>query len=484
MRLHTDGSNVVLLTPAVRLTWRSSGRHTQEEVPSNGDVTDYDRSGLLCLTPRTQSDYSARLAAAGAVAADALSEEEVAAVIIGEDGTFLVRGPVNMEGDWPSVIDIGALSPTRVSWPAGLIWKKGDKTMYDMAKDHGDGIPETIVPTLACNAFGTAVASCGSGTIVVVRPDSRLPDFSVQVPSQEEASIYALPTEEGVLVTIVVDGQDSAYVHIAEDGKILGHRAALSATPALTLDAGFLLYDDSKSALELVNSKLETLATLKCPLSAIEAASAADGASFAICDAETLLRGHVDAKGELVIVETIEFGKTAGKKRPGEQAAIDAGWDPEKVHGKPAVGFAAGVTPSPWTASAGQSFELIMHARSSGGPGKGIAIVIGGDAIKHCEFDAAEVDGLRKALQKDAKGNYSAEFPTIDLLEGLAIPLSPKPKNDAQKHAAALYLAETHLELKLVGKATKASGELMSVSISALKSDSPPLKWMRPLTIS
>ncbi len=484
MRLHTDGSNVVLLTPSVRLIWRKSGRHTQEELPANAEVSDYDRSGLLCLTPRTQQDFSARLAAAGAIAADAINEEEVAAIIIGEDGAFLVRGPVNMEGDWPSVIDVGAVEPSRISWPAGLIWKKGDKSMYDMAKEHGNGIPDTIVPTLACNAFGTAVASCGSGTILVVRPESRLPDFAFQIPSQEEASIHALATKEGVLVTVIVDGQDSAYLHVSEEGKILGHRAAQSAAPALVLERGFLIYDDESSSLELVDNKLKTLTTLACPFSVIETASAHDGASFVVCDAEQLLRAHVDAKGKLVIVENIEYGKTAGKKSAGEQAAIDANWDPEKVHGKAAVGFAAGISPVPWTASAGKDFELVMQARSAGGRGKGIAIAIGGDAIKNCEFAAVEIDGARAELTKDAKGVYSAEFPNIDLVEGLAIPLSPKPKNDAQKHAAALYLAETHLELKVFGTAKKAGADLMSVTISALKSDSPPLKWMRPLTIS
>jgi hypothetical protein len=77
-----------------------------------------------------------------------------------------------------------------------------------------------------------------------------------------------------------------------------------------------------------------------------------------------------------------------------------------------------------------------------------------------------------------------AEFPDVELVIGLTYPLSPKPTNDAQKHAASIFLDDTHIELRLSGNAKTASGDLMSVSISALRSDSPPLKWMRPLTLS
>ncbi len=484
MRLHTNGSTVVLLTPKFRISWRESGRNTSEPVPENPSVTDYDRSGLLCMTPKGERDFSARLAAAGALAADAIDEDTVAAIMLGEDSTYLVQGPLNTDGEWPSVIDVGGIEPTRIEWPAGLIWKKGDKSLYDMADDHGIGILDAFVPTIECNAHGIAVASTGSGAVVLVRPGASEIAASFQVPSQEDASLYACPTEHGVLVSIIVDGQDSAYIHLAEDGSIIGHRASQGATPALCLDSGFLLYDDDKNCLELVDEKFSEKATLEMAWPPLDAAAAPDGASFALADTENMLRGHVNVNGELVIVAQYENVKQAGAKRPGELAAIEAKWDPERSQGKSAVGFAAGMSQPPWAATAGEPFELVMHARSTGGPGTGICVTIGGDAAKNCTFEAVTVDGVRQVLTPDGKGSYSAEFPSIELVQGISYPFNPKPKNDAQKHAAAMFLEETHLELRVFGHADKASGDLMSVAISALKSDSPPLKWMRPLSIS
>ena len=87
-------------------------------------------------------------------------------------------------------------------------------------------------------------------------------------------------------------------------------------------------------------------------------------------------------------------------------------------------------------------------------------------------------------FEKDGKGQYSAQVPEVELVLGLDYPFNPKPKNDAQKHASEILLAETHLEINLRGTAKSPTGDLMSVSIAALNSDTPPLKWMRPLTIS
>ncbi|MCP4449749.1 MAG: hypothetical protein GY811_31120 [Myxococcales bacterium] len=484
MRLHTNGSTVVLLTPKSRITWRESGRNTSEPVPENPSVTDFDRSGLLCMTPKGERDFSARLAAAGALAADAIDEETVAAVMLGEDSIYLVQGPLNTEGEWPNVIDVGSIEPKRITWPVGVVWQKGDTSLYDMAESHGKGILDTFVPTIECNSHGIAVACSGSGAVVLVRPGKDKIAASFQLPSQDEAAIFACPTERGVLVTLVVDGQDSAYAHIAEDGSLVGHREANEAIPALNLDSGFLIYDGTKKSLMLCDESFSEKTTFSVSWTPLDAAIAPDGDSFALADAAHILRGHVNAKGKLVIVDQYKEVKQAGAKRPGELAAIEAKWDPERAQGRSAVGFAAGMSPSPWTAEAGKPFELVMHARSTGSPGQGICVVIGGDAAKHCSFEAVAVDGVRQPLTADGKGNLTAEFPSIQLVQGISYPFNPKPKNDAQKHAAAMLLEETHLELHVFGQGEKASGDLMSVAISALKSDSPPLKWMRPLTIS
>jgi hypothetical protein len=484
MRLHTDGSSIILLSPKGRLTWRESGKMVSEPIPPKLEISEDERNGLLCVTPSGERDFSARLNAAGALAGDAIDEDTVAAVILGQDSTYLVRGPVNLDGDWPSVIDVGKLEPERVKWPVGLIWKKGDKSLYDMTEKFGTGIADVFIPSVECNRFGTAVASCGTGTVAVVRPDSRLPDFCLQLPTQDDVQLHALATEAGVMITLIVDQQDTAYVHIDESGKVLGHRAAQSGIPALALDKGFLIYDDDTSSLELVDNNLKTITKLKAPWQPFESASAADGSSFALADADNVLRGHINAKGKLVIVQNYEYGDHAGDKLPGEIAAIEAKWDPERCHGKSAVGFAAGMKQDPWSATCGEDFELVVHARSTGGPGEGISITLAGDATKHCTFAAIVVGEVRIEVQKDDKGAYTAEFPNVILVQGLAYPYNPKPKNDAQKHAAAMLLADTHVELRFIGSAQTASSDLLSVSISALRSDSPPLKWMRPLTIA
>ncbi len=484
MRLHSDGSTVILLTPSSRITWRKNGKWTASEFPENPEISGYDRSGLLCLTPSGERDFTARLNAAGAVAADCIDEENIAAVILGDDTSYLARGPVQTSSQsWSGLIDIGSVSPLRIDWPVGLIWKRG-ASLYEMAETHGNGIPPSFVPSVTNNSHGTAISSVGSGTIVVIRPDASEASFSIQVPSQEELSLYALPTAQGVLITLILDGQDSAYLHVKEDGTILGSRKAQSACPAIALYEGFLIFDAKGAGLQYVDETLKTNAELSLSFSPIDSASAPNGTSFALASDDTVARGHIDAKGQIVLLDSMAYDSGAGKKRPGEIAASEAKWDPARYHGKTAVGFAAGISPEPWVATAGDAFALKIHARSTGGAGEGISIIIGGDAVKHCEFSTVEVDGLKCDLQKDDKGNYSAQFPTVELVLGVEYPLNPKPKNDAQKHAAILLLAETHIELTLKGTANAASNDLMSVSISALGSDSPPLKWMRPLAIS
>ncbi len=484
MRLHTDGNTIVLLTPLSRLTWQKSGKTSAQELPENPDVSDYDRSGLMCLTPSGERDFSARLLAAGAIAADAIDEDNVAAILLGDDTTYLVRGPVQVDSEWSDVVDIGQVEATRIEWPAGLVWKKGDTSLYDMAEAHGSGIPPAFVPTIENNEHGTAIASVGSGVIVVVRPGSTEPNFAVQIPSQEEAAIYACATPEGVLVSLIVDGQDAAYIHIAENGSVLGHRSTERSTPAIKLDQGYLIYDDGKIGLQHVDTSLKTIAEITLPFSAIDSAVASDGTSFALADADSILRGHLNAQGQLVILATTSYDPNSGRKSEGELAAADAKWDPARSHGKTAVGFAAKIKQDPWAAQSGSDFSLEMFARSIGGSGHGISVVLGGDAIKHCEFSSIEVGGIKVEFAKDSKGQYTAELPEVELVLGLDYPFNPKPKNDAQKHASDILLGETHLKLTLHGKALKTSGELMSVSISAIKSDCPPLKWMRPFTIS
>lgn len=484
MRLHTDGNTIVLLTPLSRLTWQQSGKTSAKGLPENLEVSDYDRSGFMCLTPSGERDFSARLTAAGAIAADAIDEERVAAIILGDDTTYLVRGPVQVDSEWLDVVDVGKVEATRIQWPVGLVWKKGDDSLYNMAEAHGSGIPPAFVPTIEANEHGTAIASVGSGVIAVVRPGSKDTDFAVQIPSQEEAAIYACPTKVGVLITVIVDGQDAAYVHVDESGEVLGHRSTERSTPALKLAEGYLIYDDGGLGLQHVNDALVTLSDIKLPFSAIDSAVASNGTSFALADAESILRGHINAQGELVILDSTSYDPKAGQKSHGEVAAVEAKWDPARSHGTTAVGFAAKIKQAPWDAKVGEEFSLTMIARSIGGKGHGISILLGGDAIKHCEFSSVEVDGLIVPFERDSKGQYSAQVPEVELVLGLDYPFNPKPKNDAQKHASEILLAETHLEINLRGTAKSPTGDLMSVSIAALNSDTPPLKWMRPLTIS
>jgi hypothetical protein len=255
--------------------------------------------------------------------------------------------------------------------------------------------------------------------------------------------------------------------------------------PALVLNNHAMVYDEAKGHLALLDQKLAIRAKKKLPFWPIEGAASSNGRTFAVADDSTLALGKVTAAGKITIVDTVDYSshlRTA--RRSLEVQTAKTRYDPKRMHGTPAVGFAAGRSSPPWAAKAGKEFIIELVVRSSSGAGQGVSVTLSGEALKHANFKSAAIRKTRVPLVTNDDGSScSVEFAEVKLEEGLVYPLDPAPKNEQQKLIARRMLDSTHFTIRLHGKAKAQSSDLLAVSIAALNSASPPLKWMRPFTI-
>ena len=76
-------------------------------------------------------------------------------------------------------------------------------------------------------------------------------------------------------------------------------------------------------------------------------------------------------------------------------------YDPRRVPGNPAIGFAAKpVTSPPWNLEVGD-FELDLVVRSAGGVGKGVSVRVSGDALDAIEREQKiRAAGLHKPWRR------------------------------------------------------------------------------------
>ena len=162
--------------------------------------------------------------------------------------------------------------------------------------------------------------------------------------------------------------------------------------------------------------------------------------------------------------------------------AAKAAYDPRRVPGTPAIGFAAKPVISPaWSVTLGE-FELDLVVRSAGGSGRGVSVRVSGAALEAIELQSIDSGGSVASFELDGDG-MRAELTEMDLAQGYVVPLDPRPSGDIQKSYAEELLRETHMTLTLRGRAIDASRELMRVEVAALGASSTPLKWMRPLVV-
>ena len=476
MRLFTDGTQVVLRTPKFVVRWRK-GEDPAAERKGAKNVTTDSRSGLLAVTPSGEKDFTKELESLGVVDAVATTEDQVAA-LIEEDGTLMLAcGAVpSDDGDWATSIDLSEMQPHRVNWPSGLIW--GTEAI-----PYSETTLATNTSMLHTSKWGVTLVSSDNGVVAVLRPGSQQVSFALALPAGPDVHCDAEATEAGVLVTLRAE-EGSALLHFDETGSILAQRSVLDPAPAISLNGAPLLYDHEKKWLYLLDKSLEPTTKKRVPFVPLEAVASHDGRSFALADAATVLLGTLTKTDKLKVIDTFDYKSFLKKQRSASSSRAKLLYDPKRPHGPPAVGFPSGKSAPPWKAAAGKSFEFSMFARSVGGPGKGIKVVLSGDATNKAEFETLEAGGHTTPFTKQDDGTYVADVADLELSEGVMYPFDPKPKNENQKLAAQDLLDETQFELRVRGTARSASSDLLAVSVSALRSKSPPLKWMRPLTIS
>lgn len=170
------------------------------------------------------------------------------------------------------------------------------------------------------------------------------------------------------------------------------------------------------------------------------------------------------------------------QRRSRRVKAAKAAYDPRRVPGTPAIGFAARPVISPgWKLERGE-FELDLVVRSAGGSGRGISVRVSGAALGSIELESVGAGGQEASFVPDGDG-VRAELEEVVIVQGYVVPLDPRPSGDIQKTYAEELLRDTHMTLTLRGRAIDASRELMRVEVAALGASSTPLSWIRPLIV-
>ena len=173
--------------------------------------------------------------------------------------------------------------------------------------------------------------------------------------------------------------------------------------------------------------------------------------------------------------------KDAERRRMRIKKAKQA-YDPRRVPGTPAIGFAAKPLTSPgWTVGIGE-FELDLVIRSAGGMGRGVSVRVSGEALDAIELESLAGCGTKASFEEDGDG-FVAQIADLEICQGYVVPLDPRPSGDIQKSYAEELLRDTHMTLTLRGRATEVGNPLMRVEIAALGATSSPLRWMRPLIV-
>ena len=233
MRVWTDGSTHLVLGP------RGLTRHVKgktELIPlgegpasSKGTLAWHSR-GILAVDVKAQIawvEWAGKLREirlAGGTPPKAL-EWKAKDLVVREDGGAvavldagkgkgqIVAGPVPADGKWKKTLKVP--EAVKVKWPGGVVWAKGVTPPWSKAKDVGHDA------FLASNTSGLVLAERSSGIVAVMRPGKSEFEFAVRVPTQDEADLTACATPQGVLITVCIEGRNSALVHVDPKGKLL-----------------------------------------------------------------------------------------------------------------------------------------------------------------------------------------------------------------------------------------------------------------------
>ncbi|GAB4209265.1 MAG: hypothetical protein OHK0013_28530 [Sandaracinaceae bacterium] len=484
----------VLAVPSADRAWIGEGRGVRIVPLDRDDVRDVAPLGIRILDAITLGG--------GKVLACAHLE--------GDDGACLRV----VDGAAPALAEAAALSlpeVAKIDWPAGMIWKAGrelwpekdksaDKaTLFrSIAPGHPqkDGARFFDPVVLTRSPHGIAGASIQNGVVFAVSADGSRIEGAFRVPSQPEAEIHPIRTRDGVLVTLVIEGRESAILHVSLDGKVLASRSKVgkSATrgmspPILFGDTVFVFDRSGDSVLlELSLADLEVRGKHGLPgIKAGQASIAFAEDAVLLADGESALRVTlVNGAPNVELLEAVG-GKAKPKKKADDDLRLDdedeadddgeEGDDEEdetpfipssrpRATGSPSLTLAEAASPSTWALAPGGSLNVTVGFANLGGASKGIYLEVAGQAVLSGLVSATDVRVGQTSTKFEKKGAaFRAEIPGVDLHAGLV----PDPDDKGGRNRLPLYDGIHRANVTLHGD--KAGVGLLTVRIGPIKAE-------------
>lgn len=428
----------------------------------------------------------------------ALDEARVAAVL---GGTTRKAPPALAIGDpraagWEMRIELRAEAARRVEAFSSVLWAEGVSPPWYRTTAFGPGtVDGARLTRVAASEHGLAIAGARSGLVGVLRPGADKLSCVLRVPSQEEARLDAIATAEGVLVTLVIKGDNAAVAHFDDAGRCFGVTEVLHGSiGAVVAGDRVLVHDDRTSSGDVRVFRLPGLEEVQEDDPYSIGAVPVD--AHASRDGRTVVFG---AGGEVVVLEVSpgglhEIERCSGGVAVREKAVVARLEEPARAahrfkpsEGPPALGFPTSKEfPAPWSGQVGSPLTIVMSVRSTGGAGSGVRVDLSGPAITE-EIVVPEqvaIGAHAAPFAADAKGGgSSAVVPGAPIPRGLVYPLDPKPNNPEVSAVGAGLLAATHVEVRLTLRAARAGSALLSVAIRPSAGASAPMKWTRPVHV-
>ncbi|MFK7988785.1 MAG: hypothetical protein AB8I08_22385 [Sandaracinaceae bacterium] len=412
-----------------------------------------------------------------------LDEERIASVISeGRSGPRLVIGPP--KGPFELDLALKGREVKTVAWPAGL-WDEGAAPVSTSDKPSG-GTHRGV--RVHANAHGVGMAGGESGHVFLFRHGNEDLTSAFRVPSEEGGRIDAVPSELGLIVTLVRADGNTQVVHLTEDGESRGvwpKEPVKGGVATLRLDDDkALAFDAAEGALVLL--ALPDLSELtREPLSEplVDMSAGPKGSVVVVADDAGLYDVTVD--DEAVSVDGPYLFEEASKTA----AAEDSGsrYDPVRASGPPQVAFPAGKKlpkDPPWSLPLSKETAIPMRFRSGAEPGKGIHVAVSGAAVDKglVRPVAVTANGARCELAREGNALVGV-LPEVELVQGIQWPLDPKPQRDDDKEASVTMMNATHFGIEVHFEGLTAGSELMTVVVGAHESAAAPLKRTRPITV-
>jgi hypothetical protein len=377
----------------------------------------------------------------------------------------------------------------RITWPGG-IWAKGAVPWPE--EDDEPDPDEPFEPNaldvrlaagsfqgsvrLRANAFGVVATSTYSGIVVVLEPDSLKPRCVLRLPTQAETTLSAIATREGVLVAVVVEGRQSALLHLSPSGEVLGSVAKFGKEAAHALKGPLLLSDDralltqGQSGTDAFEVRLPELKATKLKLELADraellayaqASSTTPAAVAAFGDPATpphkwaLARLEPKAKG----VTRTDLA-TPDLREPTAPPGLSAPAGAPRASGQPTLALMAKVGGG-WTCAREADLLLNLVVSSAGGRVRGIYVELGGPALASGLVGAGAVTCGSEVTAFALRGTAArCEIPATMMDAGFLPPPSgkghpPPPPNPS-------------LELQVSLRGLKAGQGLLTVRVGPL----------------